>query len=356
MREDALPQPVSPYGVTQAGGRAAVLPVYRELRGADRLAAVLHRVRPAAAAGHGLPPVPARDAARASRSRVFGDGEQTRDFTFVDDAVERDDRGGAAGVPGRVYNIGGGSRVSRQRGARDDRPRVGPAADSSTRSRPEGRHAAHFADTSLAQHRSRVQRRASALEEGLAAEYQWLVRHRCETLTSRRLVRSSSVGSSAVAWRRHAPPTRPRRRAAGTARAGQVSLRHGQRGARAEEVADRARVLQAGRPKPTPQSPLGRTPSWRSATPISAKAPPRRWSWRSTSSGSSCRSTRPTTAPTTRSTSWRWRTSGRCGRRSATRPRRATPSGSSRHSSPAIPNSEPDAGGQGASCARRGIG
>ena len=46
--------------------------------------------------------------------------------------------------------------------------------------------------------------------------------------------------------------------------------------------------------------------------------------WRSPSSRSSCRSTRRTRAPTTRSTSWDWRTSGRCERRSATRPRRAT--------------------------------
>jgi UDP-glucose 4-epimerase len=35
---------------------------------------------------------------------VFGDGTQTRDFTYVDDAVE-------ANV-GEVFNIGGGSRIS----------------------------------------------------------------------------------------------------------------------------------------------------------------------------------------------------------------------------------------------------
>ena len=44
---------------------------------------------------------------------MYGDGEQTRDFTFVADAVERDRRRRPTrGVPGRVYNIGGGSRVS----------------------------------------------------------------------------------------------------------------------------------------------------------------------------------------------------------------------------------------------------
>ena len=44
---------------------------------------------------------------------VYGDGEQTRDFTFVADAVEREPLPRPTrGVPGRVYNIGGGSRVS----------------------------------------------------------------------------------------------------------------------------------------------------------------------------------------------------------------------------------------------------
>ena len=43
---------------------------------------------------------------------VYGDGEQTRDFTFVADAVAATAAAAVRGVPGRVYNIGGGSRVS----------------------------------------------------------------------------------------------------------------------------------------------------------------------------------------------------------------------------------------------------
>jgi UDP-glucose 4-epimerase len=42
----------------------------------------------------------------------FGDGLQTRDFTFVADAVSATAAAAVRGVPGRVYNIGGGSRVS----------------------------------------------------------------------------------------------------------------------------------------------------------------------------------------------------------------------------------------------------
>jgi UDP-glucose 4-epimerase len=44
--------------------------------------------------------------------RIFGTGEQTRDFTFVEDAAEITIAALAEGSTGAVYNIGGGNRVS----------------------------------------------------------------------------------------------------------------------------------------------------------------------------------------------------------------------------------------------------
>jgi UDP-glucose 4-epimerase len=44
--------------------------------------------------------------------RVFGTGEQTRDFTFVDDAVKVTMHAVTQGEAGGVYNIGGGNRIS----------------------------------------------------------------------------------------------------------------------------------------------------------------------------------------------------------------------------------------------------
>jgi len=41
----------------------------------------------------------------------FGDGRQTRDFTFVTDAVAATVAAATRGTPGGVYNIGGGSRI-----------------------------------------------------------------------------------------------------------------------------------------------------------------------------------------------------------------------------------------------------
>jgi nucleoside-diphosphate-sugar epimerase len=43
---------------------------------------------------------------------IFGDGEQSRDFTNVSDAVAGTIAAGLNGRPGRVYNLGGGSRIS----------------------------------------------------------------------------------------------------------------------------------------------------------------------------------------------------------------------------------------------------
>jgi nucleoside-diphosphate-sugar epimerase len=43
---------------------------------------------------------------------VYGDGNQTRDFTFVDDVVAATLAAGKRSVPGTVYNIGGGANIS----------------------------------------------------------------------------------------------------------------------------------------------------------------------------------------------------------------------------------------------------
>ena len=48
--------------------------------------------------------------------RLFGDGRQTRDFTFVADVVAATRAAAAApDAPGGVYNVGGGARVSLNR-------------------------------------------------------------------------------------------------------------------------------------------------------------------------------------------------------------------------------------------------
>jgi UDP-glucose 4-epimerase len=111
MTEDALPQPLSPYGVTKLA--------------AEHLCQLYH-------VNHGVPTVSLRYfTVYGPRQRPdmgfhrffsavldgrpvtqYGDGLQTRDFTFVADAVKATADAAVRGTPGRVYNIGGGSRVS----------------------------------------------------------------------------------------------------------------------------------------------------------------------------------------------------------------------------------------------------
>jgi UDP-glucose 4-epimerase len=110
MREDALPQPVSPYGVTKLAGEQLCHLYhvnYRVPTVALRYFTVYGpRQRPDMGFRLFL-----SAAMRDERIRQFGDGKQTRDFTFVDDVVSATVSAGSRGTPGAVYNIGGGSRI-----------------------------------------------------------------------------------------------------------------------------------------------------------------------------------------------------------------------------------------------------
>jgi nucleoside-diphosphate-sugar epimerase len=172
MREDALPQPVSPYGVTKLA--------------AEQLCYLYH-------VNHGVPTTSVRYFTvygprqrpdmgfhrfiRAAIDRrpitLYGDGEQTRDFTFVKDAVAATIAAGERGVQGRAYNVGGGSRVSINH-VLDIIGRVaGRTLDVRREPTQKGDMRDTFADTSLAKADLGFAPRVS-LEEGIEAEYRWL--------------------------------------------------------------------------------------------------------------------------------------------------------------------------------------
>jgi nucleoside-diphosphate-sugar epimerase len=108
--ETVLPRPFSPYGVTKLAGehlallygRNFGLPVtalrYFTVYGPrQRPDMAFHRFCRAMLAGDPIP--------------VFGDGRQSRDFTFIADAIEANVRAWRRAAPQGVYNIGGGSQV-----------------------------------------------------------------------------------------------------------------------------------------------------------------------------------------------------------------------------------------------------
>ncbi len=172
MREDALPQPVSPYGVTKLaaeqlcylyyvnhGVPATSLRYFTVYGPRQRPDMGFHRFIRAALEGRPI--------------TLYGDGEQTRDFTFVKDAVAATMAAGDRGVNGRAYNVGGGSRVSINH-VLDIIGRVaGRALDVRREPAQKGDMRDTFADTSLAKADLGFAPQVS-LEEGIEAEYRWL--------------------------------------------------------------------------------------------------------------------------------------------------------------------------------------
>ena len=111
MNEDALTLPFSPYGVTKLAGEHMVRLYHRnfgmETVSVRYFTVYGSRQRPDMAIQRFL-----RAAADGGGVTVYGDGEQSRDFTHVADIVDATLRAAARGTPGRVYNVGGGSRVA----------------------------------------------------------------------------------------------------------------------------------------------------------------------------------------------------------------------------------------------------
>jgi UDP-glucuronate 4-epimerase len=105
---------------------------------------------------------------------VFGDGLQTRDFTYVGDVVAATRAAGAVpGVDGAVYNIGGGSQVSLNEAIALIEDIAGTELEVVHRAREPGDVRDTGADTAKA--RSELGFTASTgLEQGLAAEFEWL--------------------------------------------------------------------------------------------------------------------------------------------------------------------------------------
>jgi UDP-glucose 4-epimerase len=110
-KETALPRPVSPYGVTKLAAEHLTHLYTRNF--AIPAVSVRYftvygpRQRPDMAFARFMQALTVGD-----DIEVFGDGEQTREFTYVSDAVEGTIKASTADVIGEVFNLGGGSRVT----------------------------------------------------------------------------------------------------------------------------------------------------------------------------------------------------------------------------------------------------
>lgn len=168
--ESVVPYPVSPYGVTKLA--------------AEHLCSLYHT-------NFGLPTVSLRYfTVYGPRQRpdmafhrfckaiiehqplhIYGDGQQTRDFTYISDVVEANIRAaeGNAAV-GKVFNIAGGSRVTIQHVIQTLQQICGNSIDVAFASEQHGDVRHTFADTTFAE-RVLGYRPLVPLHEGLAHEF-----------------------------------------------------------------------------------------------------------------------------------------------------------------------------------------
>jgi nucleoside-diphosphate-sugar epimerase len=112
-KETDLPTPLSPYGVTKLAAERLALAHARRVDTATSVVALRYftvygpRQRPDMAIGRAL---------RAVRTglplRLYGDGSQRRDFTYVGDVVAATLAAATALARDEVVNVGGGSNVS----------------------------------------------------------------------------------------------------------------------------------------------------------------------------------------------------------------------------------------------------
>jgi UDP-glucose 4-epimerase len=169
--EAALPRPFSPYGVTKLAGEhlallygrnfgmpVAALRYFTVYGPRQRPDMAFHRFCRALLAGEPI--------------TLYGDGRQSRDFTYIADAVEANVRAWQRAAPHGVYNVGGGSQVEVLEAIALLEKHLGLKARVNLEPRPPGDPLRTRADASrLAADLGYTT--TVAIAEGLAAEADW---------------------------------------------------------------------------------------------------------------------------------------------------------------------------------------
>ena len=171
MRESSMPKPVSPYGVSKLAAEHLVWLYFKNF-GLPTVSLRYFTVygprqRPDMAFHRFINSV-----RRDSPIVLYGDGEQSRDFTFVGDIVAANLAAAGSAATGAVYNLGGGSRTTVNEVIETIGRLVGrtPRGDRREMQKGDVRHTA--ADTSAARREIGFAPRVS-LEEGLERQVAW---------------------------------------------------------------------------------------------------------------------------------------------------------------------------------------
>jgi UDP-glucose 4-epimerase len=170
LKETAHPDPRSPYAVSKVSAEYYVRTIGK-LWGIDT---VCLRIFNAYGPGQHLPPshppvVPhfLRQALRGGTLVVHGDGEQTRDYVYVDDVVSAMVAAATApDVKGMIINVGSGEEISIRELVKKVGQAVGIEADSIYNTNTSGGVSRMCADLTLASRKLNY-KRSIKLDEGL---------------------------------------------------------------------------------------------------------------------------------------------------------------------------------------------
>jgi len=173
MREDTKLSPISPYGVTKLAAeqlssvyhRNYHIPIvtlrYFTVYGPRQRSAMgFHRFLRAAISGEAIV--------------VYEDGSQTRDFTYISDAVRATVAAAEKGKAGKVYNVGGGNRVSLKETLGLIEQVVGEKLKVKWDDFHRGDMHHTYADTTRAQRELHFVPQVE-LEVGIKQQYQWML-------------------------------------------------------------------------------------------------------------------------------------------------------------------------------------
>ncbi|MCL5950471.1 MAG: NAD-dependent epimerase/dehydratase family protein [Chloroflexi bacterium] len=172
VREDSTTAPISPYGVTKLAAEH-LCRLYTTEHGLPTISLRYFTVfgprqRPDMAFHKFI-----RAILTGDPIAVYGDGEQSRDFTYVGDIVAANLAAMRLGRPGAWYNLGGGTRVTVNQVLRMLQEIMGKRANVVYQARQFGDAAHTAADTTAARSDLEFAPRFS-LEKGLRLEAEWL--------------------------------------------------------------------------------------------------------------------------------------------------------------------------------------
>lgn len=178
VTENVIPQPVSPYGVSKLAAEHLCTLYYRNF-GVPTVSLRYFTVygprqRPDMAFNRFCNAI-----TRHQPIHIFGDGTQTRDFTYIADIVEANIRAASSSnAAGEVMNIAGGSRVTMLEVVETLREISGSEVDVVFENKQHGDVDHTFADTHLAEQALGYHPQV-ALHEGLAKEFEYFKAVHC---------------------------------------------------------------------------------------------------------------------------------------------------------------------------------